>query len=1342
MNPDQQHVTAIFLAASEHPLGERDAFVQQACGDDPALLQEVTSLLEAHDEAGLLDRLTDVLRLPDLSCLLQRTAPGDRLGPYEIMEELGRGGMGVVFKARDVRLGRFVALKLLPPHRALDDAAKARFIAEAQAASALDHPNICTIYDADEHAGRLYLAMTYYEGETLKDRIARGPLPVEDAVDFAMQAAHGLAEAHRCNIVHRDIKPANLMVNQSGILKILDFGIAKTGSENSTHTGGLLGTIAYMSPEQVQGTAVDQRTDLWSLGVVLYEMLTGVPPFQGAHEPALLHALLYENPCPVSALRTDVPPEVEQVVRKALVRNPAMRYQHADELRGDLQRPRSASGSTQHLAFPGPGTLTFFFSDVEGSTQLLHQVGARYAEVLVDLRRFLRDASLEREGREVDTAGDGFFAVFNRARDAVAAAAAVQQAVHAHVWPEGTSVRLRIGLHTGEPAWADGSYVGLDVHRAARICSAAHGGQVLLSQATADLVWHELPAGVQLLNIGPHQLKDLPEPEQLFQLGLDGLPSRFPALGTRAVQTSNLPVQLTSFVGRQREVDRLQVLLHTARLITLTGPGGTGKTRLSLEVASRLTDIFEDGIVFVGLASITDPALVPVVVAQALDLHEHPDQPVSQTIKTFLQRRRLLLVLDNFEQVLAAASFVAEWLLACPSLTVLVTSRAPLHVSGEHEFPVPPLELPDRRALWTPEALAQQEAVALFLARARAIHPDFTLTPETARAVAEICLRLDGLPLAIELAAARVKVLSPVAIQVRLGRRFQLLTGGAQDRPARHQTLRQAIAWSYDLLNPEEQAFFRRMAVFMGGFTLDAAEQVCSGGGDLMLDPLDIVTALVDQSLLRQEEGPDGEPRFLMLETIREYGRECLEAAGELEQIRRAHVEHFLALVEQAEPELTGPRQGWWLDRLEAEHDNLRAAFAWIEEQQEAEIGLRLGAALWRFWITRGHMIEGREHLERLLALPGQATRARARALNGVATLIHELGDYATARPLLEESLAIWRTLDDQQGMAWVLNNLGWVTINLNDYATGRARSEESLALCRTLGDKRGAAVALMNIGWVTHLMGDLAAAASMLQESLALRRDIGDHRGYAFALTALADFKRQQGAYEQATIWIEEALTILRQLDDKQLVANALHVQGNIAYDLGDCDRAEALMEESVALWNMVGNRVGRAETLMDLGKVVCDQGHLERARTILEEATSIWRTTGVEWGLAWTLHGLGYVAQVADDLERTATLQRESWILFQKLGDKRGAAECLEAMGQWHATQNNLLTTVQLWSTAAALREETGFVVPPRCRVAYAHLMKQTRLALGDELFEKTWSDGRAMSPEQAAQARSQNL
>jgi predicted ATPase/DNA-binding SARP family transcriptional activator len=680
----------------------------------------------------------------------------------------------------------------------------------------------------------------------------------------------------------------------------------------------------------------------------------------------------------------------------------------------------------------------------------------------------------------------------------------------------------------------------------------------------------------------------------------------------------NLPLQLSRFIGREQELTTVKQLLATHRLVTLTGVGGSGKTRLALQVAGDRLSSFSDGVWLVELAPVRDPALVLPAVAAVFGVREDPGRPLLVILAAFLRAKNLLLVLDNWEHVLAAAPVVLELLAGAPQVTVLATSRAPLRLQGEQEYPVPPLDVPDPEHLPSIETLSQVAAVALFLQQAQAMKPDFALTEENAAAVVEICRRLDGLPLAIELAAARVKLFSPPALLTRMTSRLQLLTAGARDRPARHQTLREAIAWSYDLLAEAEQALFRRLSVFVGGCTLAAAEALGEGCGNV----LDGVAALVDQSLVKQEDAEDGEPRFGMLETIREFGRECLAQSDDAELARRRHRDYFLALAEAAEPELQGPGVTEWLARLEAEHDNLRAALDGCTEQGEAEARLRLGAALWRFWNLRHYWTEGRERLTRLVSLPGATGRtvARVRALNAAGALTGRLGDSETARALLEESLAIGHELGYQEGVARSLLNLGKVAHRQGDdeaaptrYEEARAFYEQGLAIFRELGDQQGIASSLFHLGATVMHQREYEIARALLEESLALCRERGNQYGIACALHYLAHVAKRQGKYEAAQAHFEEGLTIYQKLGTYEGIVHSLGFMADMALEAGEYARCVALYREIMPHRQSRDDRWGIAQTLVAYAGLAGQQRQWERAVRLLGAAEGVAQAQGL---------------------------------------------------------------------------------------------------------------------------------
>jgi predicted ATPase/class 3 adenylate cyclase len=840
-------------------------------------------------------------------------------------------------------------------------------------------------------------------------------------------------------------------------------------------------------------------------------------------------------------------------------------------------------------------TVTFLFTDIEGSTRLELDLGtARYAAVRERHRELLRAAFAAHGGEERSTEGDSFFVLFDSARSAIRAAIDGQRALAAEPWPDGVTVKVRMGVHSGEALLEFGDVAGYDVNRAARIAGTAWGGQIVVSDAVRALA-DGAGEAFRLRGLGEHRLKDLLAPERLSQVVAPGLPEEFPPLRSLDTRPNNLPTQLTSFVGRHDELEEALRLLRGTRLLTLTGPGGIGKTRLSLQIAAAAADDFPDGVWFVPLEPVRERELVAPTIARVIGVTDKANRPVLDGIAEALGSGRVLFVLDNFEQAIDAAPIIPEMLARSAGLRILVSSRTALRVSGEQEFPVPglptppdPSRIPELERLNLPAELRTVrastlegfESAQLFVARARSVRPGFELTDANAPAVARITARLHGMPLAIELAAARIKLLSPEQIVDRLEGHLALLTSGSRDLPERQQTLRGAIAWSYDLLDPGTRRLLNRLAVFVGGCELELADRVCGPASELGVDVLDGVGTLIDQSLLRVSEADDAQ-RYLMFDAIREYASEMLTTSGECDDIEERRSRAFLDLAEEAAPQLRGADQRRWLDRLEREHDNLRATLMWATSRPEPDLAVRVAFALWRFWQQRGYLNEARTRLDEMRAQDWDLSpvlRARlAEARGGVA---YWQADQATAEACYTEALALWREIGDQPEIANALYNRAYA-----------------------------------DAAWIMGgQSGDASAAREMLREALQIYRDLGDVEGEGNILWAMGSFNFFANEMVEAESVYREALALHRAGNNRTMEAWSLHMLALALVSQKRPAEAKAAAGEALAFFKEAGDVAGITLVLDDLSGVAIFDDDLPRAGRMWGAARHLQEMTGAD--------------------------------------------------------------------------------------------------------------------------------
>lgn len=976
---------------------------------------------------------------------------GQQIGRFRVERLLGRGGMGEVYLAFDLDASTPRALKLVPPEYVLASDSRSRLLREARLAQELQHPNIVRIFGLGSADGFDFIVMEYVDGETLEQRLEKGPLDLRTTCRVGVGVSAALAAAHAIGLIHRDIKPSNLMFDVQGRVKVLDFGLARrlppanvaqAGGPDTltklTRTGTIVGTAAYMSPEQSRGEPLDGRSDLFSLGSVLYEMATGRPPFRGESALEVMHEIAIVDPLPAGLIRPELPRAFDEVVSRALAKDPLGRFQSASEMGVALEGVRD-----------------------------------------------------------------------------------------------------------------------------------------------------EAPR---------------------------------PARGARPSVTSHLPSAPTSFIGRAMERAELRSLLASQRILTITGPGGSGKTRLAVQVAGELSEAFPDGAWFVDLSAIHDPELVGPLIASTLGVRERTGGDALQNVAEFLRTRSLLVVLDNCEQVkTACAAWIGEALRDVPRIRVLATSREPVGVEGEHAWMISPLAvLPVREGtVPRPDDLLRFEAVRLFVERARDANPAFALTADNASLVVEICRQLDGLPLAIELCAARIRVMPLEEIRRRLGDSLRLLTAGGESLPSRQRTLRAAMDWSYELLSGPERSLFRSLSVFAAGASLEAVENIFSDDTAPRDQIVDLISSLSAKSLLVAEGGAGGTPRYRLLETLRQYAKSRLDEQGEGTRLNERFGHYFESLAEKAQPALEGSEQSLWLERLDEEHGNLRTAMDWLAGHGHFERALNIAGSIGRFWWVRGYWREGLRRLEGLLSTarnaPGAASAAvRAKALGCVGRLYRERGDYVAARLAYEENLSLCRELGDSQGASMALANIGITVQTQGDFDRARACFEESLELQRRVGDLRGIAISYNLLGRLADELGDAPSSLRYFEQGLELRRRLGDSRGVAISMVGMGHSALRQGDFATARSYLLQGLAIQRELGDQQGSAYALASLGLGAISSGDLAAARAYLVEALTIVRQIGDDIGQAEALDGLAELAARSSQPKHALRLLGAASAIYESLG----------------------------------------------------------------------------------------------------------------------------------
>mgnify|MGYP002079012697 CR=1 FL=1 len=1020
------------------------------------------------------------------------------------------------------------------------------------------------------------------------------------------------------------------------------------------------------------------------------------------------------------------------------------------------------------------GNVTFLFTDIEGSTMLSQDFPDLLPHVLERHNKILRNAVVSNNGLVFKIVGDAFCCAFEKADDAVKAAVDAQLTLSGEKW-NGAEIKVRMGIHSGIAEWTGNDYMGyITLARVARVMSAAYGEQILISNDAYLLCIKSAKDGpvASFRDLGERRLKDVIQPIRLFQIMANGLREDFPPLKTLDARPNNLPTQLTSFIGREDEMKLTKELLMDNRLLTISGTGGAGKTRLSLQTGADLIDDFANGVWFLELAAISDPDYLPIAMMNIFGLKEEMNIEPEKTLTDYLKNKEILIILDNCEHLIEACAEISVKLLSsCPELKIIATSREVLNIPGEQIFKIPPLSQPDPKKKDTPDQLTQYESVRLFIERAMAVNPKFRVNNKNAPAIAGICSNLDGIPLAIELAAARIRVLSPEKIFERLDDMFNLLTGGVRTALPRQQTLKALIDWSYDLLTEEEKILWSRLSVFSCGFTLEAAEEICSDEIIKKNDILDLLSALSEKSIIIYDES---KVRYKLLDSIRQYGKEKLQMEN---KIFSKHLDYFLQLSLSAKPELKSINLKEWLDLLEADHNNFLSAIEWGIKNEEAEKGAIVAVALGKFWEIRGQYSTGIKILEiilnksydlskntkaNILNLTGNLNRYQGNYENagrffeesltlfreaedkmGISTTVNNLGNLAysqgkfeLAQKFFEESMAIKKEIGDKMGVAGSMNNLGGVAFSTGKYEEARMFYEDSLAIRKEIGDKQGVSASLNNLGGLELYRGNFEQSKKYFEESLEIKREIGDKKGIAASLGNVGSVAKTQGDFELTKKIYEESLAVFREIGDKQGIANFLNNLGDLVSLQRENEQAIKFYEESLAIFREIGEKQGIATSLSNLGKVLISTGDFEPAKNSLEESLTISRKIGDKHGIALSLYGLGNLAFFQRDNVKAKRFIEECVLIRNDIGDKAGITESINKLGIIEFRIGDFVKAIKFLSVSEKFFETYRDVFDKQDKDLKDETIERLRENLSDEYFKKYREEGEKMTLEDACQ------